>query len=100
MSLETNANNTKIGNKQILPRNGRVFYNGVELIGYDLKNNTHLFPVDMLRIFRTYEEYAKSGDFDRIRDIEEGNNYPKTWANSVIGFLLEKRHYLKTQRAI
>ena len=100
MSLEIDANDTETGNKKILPRTRRVFYNGVELMGYDLKNNTHLSPVEMLRIFRTYEEYARSGNFDRIRDIEEENNYPKTWANSVIGFLLEKRHYLKTQRSI
>ena len=92
MSLDTTANNTEIGKNG----NGRVYYKESELIGYTLKNNTHLFPVEMLRIFRTYESYAKSGEFDKIRDIEEENNYPKTWANSVIGFLVKKRHYLKT----
>ena len=102
MSLDTNAIIKTYTAQTNLAENRKkkVFYNFCQLKGHTLKNGKYVSPTQMLRVLKTYESYTKSGEFDRIRDMEESNSYPKTWANFIMHDLLGKRHYLKTQRSI
>jgi hypothetical protein len=66
--------------------NGRVFYRGTELVGYE-GCNKYFAPKEMLEIHTNYETYLRKLQFDRARRSERRRKAPITWLNCVISSL-------------
>jgi hypothetical protein len=66
----------------------KVYYRGTQVLGYS-DEKIKLTALEMQRVENNYEKLLKQRNFKKAKEIEARKNYPKTWLNLVISYLID-----------